>query len=156
MLLFTLTACQKAEVTLQPRHDPDGIHFEIASKGCNGLSHLTVWERGANTPLWVANLRYFNGPDIKYGEPPANSGNPYFIPQLYPVKGHPEPIPVARDILVNIEYQYDENFTASVGHRIFGFRLEADGSVSEVDPRVSYGEIPNIPKPSNSAHEKNQ
>lgn len=137
---------------MRPRHDREGTHFEISSKGCNNLSHLTVWERGAITPLWDINLRYFTGSEIKYGELPTKPANQYFIPQRYPLDGSPAPIPVGKDILVKIDYQYDEMLAPSTGHRIFGFKLEADGSISDVDSQGAYRSMPNIPEPNKSSH----
>ncbi len=121
LFILLLAGCGSPQVSFAPKIEPEGIAFHIALQNANGFLRMMLWEKDTRKTLWDINLNYYSGPVLKYGEVPARfttyNGGRNSAKQNYPKIVVPRPIPVGKDILVYLDYQYDGFFEASASVR---------------------------------------
>lgn len=113
VLSLFLNGCrQHPRIDITPRVENGRVVFSIAATGINGLLGLAVMD-GTNT-LWEIRTSYDKGTRFVYGILPTSGNMP--ARQVFPPR-HVAPAAIdGRRVTVRVDYQYDDAFSACVGH----------------------------------------
>ena len=100
-------------ITFRAVRAADDVEFEIGLVYARSIQELILTDKATHERLWWVELNYFPGPRIRYGKVPVAfitfNGQVGSASQEFP-KGDvpPKALPVAKEILVQVDYDYDD------------------------------------------------
>lgn len=155
--------CKSSKLSFTPEMKNNQCEFHFGYNNVNGLLSLMIWEKDTRSLLWEIDLNYYQGSILKYGEIPSGystfnnaperSAMQKFPADLLP----PRTIPTEKDIWVCIDYQYDSFLSACSSSKYFSFRLNTDGTLTNIGEQAppALDQLPVAPnqnsKPNNSS-----
>jgi hypothetical protein len=143
--ILVVSGCGRSpSVSFTAKINGGQIEFRFGYHNVNGLLSMMVWEKESRAKLWDIDLDYYFRPLLKYGEVPLNfttfnnaperSARQKFPPDSSP----PQAIPVGKEMLVQIRYQYDSFISACSSEKFFSFRINPDGTIT------NFGEVSDL------------
>ncbi len=120
------------KVELSCRRISDHIEFLVTLHNVPYLLEFTVTDKSTKELLWSANLNYFQGPRVIYGDPPSQfrtfNGVINSATQLFPEPGiPPKKLQPGKEVIVGVTFGYGGWTGESTEIRCFVMRVSSDG-----------------------------
>jgi hypothetical protein len=144
LCIVVFPGCSRSpSVSFTAQKKGDQVEFHFGYHNVNGLLGMMVWEKDASSMLWSINLGYYRGDVLEYGVVPLKyksfNGVDQSAKQNIPSDSlSPQTIPVGKEIMVRIHFQYDYLISACSSQQYYSFRINPDGSV------INLGEVSDL------------